>query len=59
MYGFVVVGGLAAVWGVLVAVLDQPVVRDRRRVEQWCAALLIASAAVAGTVALGAATTLY
>ena len=55
MYGFVILGGLAAGWGVLVAVLDQPGVRNRRRIEQWCSALLIASAAVGGTAALGAA----
>jgi hypothetical protein len=59
MYGFVVVGGLAAVWGVLVAVLDQPWVQDKKRVERWCAALLVASAGVVGTAALGAATSLY
>jgi hypothetical protein len=55
MYGFVILGGLAAGWGVLVAVLDQPGVRNRRRIEQWCSALLIASAAAVGTAALGAA----
>ena len=59
MYGFVVVGGLAAVWGVLVAVLDQPSVPDKKRVERWCAALLVASAGVVGIAALGAATSLY
>ena len=59
MVGFVVVGALAAAWGVLVAVIDHPAMRDKQRVERWCAALLVASAGVVGTVVLGAATSLY
>ncbi|WP_249998100.1 hypothetical protein [Actinoplanes sp. M2I2] len=52
MFGFLV-GGLAAVWGVMVAVLDQAPPSPRTR--KLCTALLIALGAV---VAAGGITTM-
>jgi hypothetical protein len=55
MFGFLA-GGLAAVWGVMVAVLDQSPPSPRTR--KLCTALLIASGAVivAGGVTAAATT---
>jgi hypothetical protein len=41
-----VIGGLAVMWGVVVAFLDQPAAPDRKR-TQLCAALLTGCAAAA------------
>ena len=43
-----VVGGLAVLWGILVALLEQPAGPDRRRTNQLCTALLTGSAAAVG-----------
>jgi hypothetical protein len=45
MFGFVL-GGLAVLWGVLVALLDQPTPPDRGQTRRLCTALLITCAAV-------------
>jgi hypothetical protein len=46
-----VVGGLAVLWGVLVALLDQPTPPDQRQTSRFCTALLVAcAAATAGGV---------
>ena len=39
------IGGLAVLWGVMVAYLEQPAPPDGRRTRQLCAALLTGCAA--------------
>ena len=44
-----VVGALAAAWGVVVALLDQPTASNKRLTDRLCTTLLVAcAAAVAG-----------
>ncbi|MBU2666042.1 hypothetical protein KOI35_21240 [Actinoplanes bogorensis] len=55
MFGFLI-GGLAAAWGVMVAVLDHSP-EPSRRLQQLCTALLVALGAVAVAGGVSAVTT--
>jgi hypothetical protein len=54
-----VIGGLAAAWGVVVALLDQPTASDKRLTDRLCTTLLVACAAAAAGGGLAKATALW
>ncbi|MEU8231480.1 hypothetical protein AB0C12_18005 [Actinoplanes sp. NPDC048967] len=54
-----VTAGLAAAWGVVVALLDHPTAANKRLTDRLCATLLVASVAAAAGGGLAKATGLW